>query len=47
MMWKIKYNKRKRKYVRKLDLDIDEWISLVMVILTLIFVGIRLLIGKV
>ncbi len=47
MMWKIKYDKRKRKYVRKLDLDIDEWISLVMVILTLIFVGIRLLIGKV
>lgn len=46
MMWKIKYDKRKRKYVRKLDLDIDEWISLIVVILTLIFVGIRLLIGK-
>lgn len=46
MMWKIKYDKRKRKYVRKLDLDIDEWISLIAVILTLIFVGIRLLIGK-
>lgn len=47
MKWKIKYDKRKRKYVRKLDLDIDEWISLIMVILALIFVGIRLLIGKV
>ena len=46
MMWKIKYDKRKRKYVRKLDLDIDEWISLIVVILTLIFIGIRLLIGK-
>lgn len=46
MMWKIKYDKRKRKYVRKLDLDIDEWISLIVIILTLIFVGIRLLIGK-
>lgn len=47
MKWKIKYDKHKRKYVRKLDLDIDEWISLIMVILALIFVGIRLLIGKV
>lgn len=46
MKWKMVWSKRKKKYVRRIDLDIDEWVSLIIVLLAVNFILIRLIIGK-
>lgn len=46
MKWKMVWSKRKKRYVRRIDLDIDEWVSLIIVLLAVNFILIRLLIGK-